>query len=106
MGLIVHIYANPLGDCSNGGVSSRVKRLTLVNVDGPFDPSPGAPAARLVKRPNVGNIVAIPDEVADKWTMSGGCFVYTSDDRFSQAVAELSGYAFGFPVALFDRVEG
>jgi hypothetical protein len=106
MGLIVHIFANPLGDCSNGGVSSRVKRLTLVNVAGPFEPSPDAPAARLVRREGVGNIVVIPDEVAGKQTMAGGCFVYSSDDRFAQAVAELSGYAFGFPVALFDRVEG
>lgn len=105
MGLLVHLFESPLGNCSNNGVSARVKRLTLTNVEGPFEPCPEAPAAKLVKRPRVGNVVVIPDEVADKWTMFGGALVYSSDSRFGEAVRALSGYEHGFAVNLHDRVE-
>ena len=104
MGLIVEVYKFPLGDATNNGVSGRVGALTLTNVDGPFEPTERAPAAKLVKR-STGNLTIVPDGLEGKWTMFGGNFGYTSDSRFNEAVRELSGYAHGFPVAIHDRVE-
>ena len=106
MGLIAKIFKSNYVDCSNGGLSSRSEGVCLTNVDGPFEPSDQYPAAKLVVRPRVGNLVCIPEEIgADKWTMFGGCFVYSSDSRFSEAVRHMTGYGFGFPVAMHDRVE-
>ena len=104
MGMLAHIYDSPLGNCSNKGLSSKFKEVCVINVEGPFDPSPDAPAVKLVKRDH-GNIVCIPVGLEDKWTMFGGAYVSTSDSRFNDAVRKLSGYAHGFPVALHDRVE-
>jgi len=105
MGLTVDIYSpsGRVGSC--GGISRRVRQLTLMNVEGPWDPTPEAPAANLVKRQRVGNIVAIPEDLEGQWTSHGGCFVYSCDSRFARAVEDLSGYEFRFPVALHDRVE-
>ena len=47
MGLTVRIYRDGGDDCTNGGISSKVERLTLLNVAGPFEPSFDAPAAML-----------------------------------------------------------
>ena len=104
MGMLAHVYDSPLGNCSNRGLSSKFKKVCIVNVEGPFDPAPDLPAVKLVKR-SYGNIVCEPVDLAGKWTMFGGAYVTTSDSRFHEAVRELSGYAHGFPVALHDRVE-
>lgn len=105
MGLIASIYKSGLGDCSNDGVSAHYDKVCIVNVPGPFKPTDDMPAVRLVKREHVGNVVCIPVGLEGKWTMFGGCYVETSDSRFHEAVRQLSGYKFGFPVALHDRVE-
>ena len=54
MGLIVNIYRHNSeswitkgNDATNGGISSKVEKLTLLNVAGPFEPSVNAPAAML-----------------------------------------------------------
>ena len=104
MGMIAYVYDSPLGNCSNKGLSAFHKRVTVINVEGPFEPSDDAPAVQLVKR-KYGNIVAVPVGLEGKWTMFGGAYIVTSDSRFNEAVEELSGYEFGFPVALHDRVE-
>lgn len=105
MGLIVSVYRNSGTDCTNGGVTARSTHLTLTNVDGPFQPTPDAPAAKLVLR-STGNLTVVPDGLEGKWTMFGGNFVYTSDSRFSKAVETLGGTkAGGYPIAVHDRVE-
>ncbi|WP_162250088.1 MULTISPECIES: hypothetical protein [unclassified Bradyrhizobium] len=104
MGMLAHIYDSSLGNCSNDGVSARYTEVCIVNVDGPFKPSEETPGVRLIKR-NTGNVVCVPIDLDDRWTMFGGAFVYTSDSRFAQAVEKLSGYNHSFPVALHDRVE-
>src|SRR4029077_1556808 len=104
MGLLAWVYDSPLGNCSNKGLSAKYKEVCIVNVEGPFEPKPNTPAVRLIKRKH-GNVVCEPVGLDGKWTMFGGAFVHTSDSRFHEAVEELSGYRFGFPVALFDRVE-
>jgi hypothetical protein len=74
-------------------------------VEGPFEPTENAPAVKLIKR-IYGNVVCVPVGLEDKWTMAGGAYIETCDSRFTEAVRALSGYVFGFPVALHDRVEG
>lgn len=104
-GLICDIYQNPMGNFSNSGISSRVSKVTLVGedangnpIEGPFEPSPCAPAVYLVVR-KVGkreHVFARPLELSDSvWSMMGGCFIYSCDARFP----------FQFPIPLHDRVE-
>ncbi len=103
MGINARIYDNPLGNCSNDGLSAKHKEVCVVNVDGPFQPTPAAPAVNLVKA-RAGNLVCQPVGLEGR-TMFGGAFVYTGDSRFGDAVRELSGYDHGFPIPLHDRVE-
>ena len=58
MGLRVHILKDQYGDTSNGGASSRVGRLTITNVDGPFKPDATAPAA-ILKHGVMGTIIVV-----------------------------------------------
>lgn len=104
MGMIANIYDWKLGNSSNGGISAKYKQVCVINVDGPFKPSPDTPAVRLIKL-NTGNLVCVPLCLEDKWTMFGGAYIQTSDSRFATAVEKLSGYDHAFPVALHDRVE-
>lgn len=122
MGLIVSIYKDKGREWSNGGVSSRVDELTLVNVDGPFEPTEDRPAALLV--PNaMGTVRVVPAiEVAPGGSyveqgaedalgapgvgpMMGGCYVATSDSRFSEKIEALLGGRFYGAVPLHDRFE-
>jgi hypothetical protein len=105
MGIMAFVYDSPLGNCSNNGMSARHKEVCITNVEGPFVPTPDMPACKLVVR-STGNLICVPDDIpAGKWKMFGGAFVFTSDSRFSEKVRELTGYAYGFPVAIHDRVE-
>jgi hypothetical protein len=109
MGMLAWIYKSPLGgNCSNNGISQTNQQVCIVNVDGPFEPSDDCPAVKLIKRDRVGNVVCVPVDLLTRgaWTMFGGSLIYTSDSRFSDAVAKLADYDFGFPVALHDRCEG
>lgn len=116
MGLLVSVYRDSLGDCTNGGISANVDKFCLVNVDGPFEPSKECPAVLLVKN-NVGTtksvkaVPAVQDE-SGEWvvrggSMFGGNFAATSDSRFGQAIAKLIGDEFRFwpAVAIHDRFE-
>ncbi len=95
MGLLISVYRSADGyDCTNGGVSSKYDRLTLVNVDGPLEPSEDAPAAWLVKHRTMQGVVYIVCEdpaTSNKWAMAGGNFGATSDSRFSRAMEEMTG---------------
>lgn len=97
-------------DCTNGGVSSKVARLTLVNVHGPFNPTPDAPAAYLVKGTVPGAVRIVPADATGamdtRWLMFGGNYAGSSDSRFNEAVEALGGPRFGGPVAIHDRYEG
>jgi len=113
MGLIVDIYRTAaLGDCTGGGISASHDQLTLVNVSGPFEPTPDRPAALLVDGNLRGTkriVPAVWDEDASWWTMlrlpdqvgpmMGGNYAATSDSRFRNA-ADLYG-----AVAIHDRYE-
>jgi hypothetical protein len=111
MGLIANIYKNNGQDFSNGGLSSRVNEVTVVNVDGPFEPTEDRPAVLLVEGNARGTVKVVPAlEGGDGWTawpgsMMGGCYVATSDARFTQAVEDLLGISFYGAIALHDRYE-
>lgn len=105
MGLRISVYRNDLPDSTNWGISFRSNVLTVVNVEGPFDPDNQAPAVLLVK----GNIESsppklVPVEDNDQWTMFGGNYGGTSDSRFADAVEQLCGIRANI-VPIHDRVE-
>jgi len=114
MGLTVSIYRTD-GDYSNGGVSGRVNQLTLINVEGPFEPSDNAPAAKLVEG-NLGMGYAKVIPCIDHPTnmmgdmskligpMMGGTYVSTSDSRFSEKLQKL-GVNRGVAIPFHDRYE-
>ena len=107
MGLTVYIRRSPLGDSTAGGVSSRVTRLTLVNVEGPFEPSEDAPAAILDSHfAGIARIVPVePRRLNGTGPMLGGNFAATSDSRFTAAVESLTGVRFYGAIAIHDRFE-
>ena len=109
MGLTVSVYRNADSntDCTNGGLSSKVTSLTIVNVDGPFDPSERSPAVVLVEGPyNTARLVPADLHEANEWVMYGGNIGVTSDSRLGEAVAKITGKKFDDGIVkIFDRVE-
>lgn len=107
MGLIISVYRPAdLGDCTLNGVSGRFASLTLVNVEGPFNPHPERPAAWLVRGnlPYTVKIVVEDPATATRRPMMGGNYGGTPDSRFREAVANITGYDTG-PVPIHDRYE-
>jgi hypothetical protein len=117
MGLPVYVYRDSaLGDCTNGGVSSKFTRLVVMNVEGPFSPTDDT-APVLLER-NAGNSVRIVPaklDAAGDWVplkpentagpMMGGNYAATSDSRFGQAIRKILGHDFYGAVAIHDRFE-
>lgn len=99
-GLRCSVYRNAdLGDCTNGGITSQVSRVTLVGEGVPeiFSPNSEAPALELFRRP-YGSLGARPLDWMERegaGPMFGGNFIYTSDSR-------LPG---GSPIPVHDRFE-
>lgn len=100
MGLHVYIYRNPLGDCTNNGISKEARELCVVNAEGPFEPKDDIPAVLLIQGPSVGgtpNPILVPAELVDgQWVakrggMFGGNLAGTSDSRFCDLVQQVSG---------------
>ena len=110
MGIIATVYAHPKHNCSLNGISSRFTEVTVVNVEGPFDPTPERPAVLMERHTsNAIRLVPCSDQgVKDPgiWWMFGGSYVATSDGRFSGKAKELLGHEFYGAVALHDRNEG
>jgi hypothetical protein len=104
MGLTVDIYRNPLGDCTNGGISSKVKKLCVINVDGPCEPSEDCPAV-VLKNHVPGCLRLVPPDHDKKWYQFGGNYGATSDSRFTEACEKLLGRRFYGAVAIHDRTE-
>ena len=108
MGLSISVYRWGLGDCTNGGASSEVGSICVVNVPGPFEPRPGHPAFQLVQGPGGrGHAVLYPVEAKSGQVgpMAGGNFGYSCDSRWSEAVRKLTGSPFYGAVAIHDRYE-
>ena len=90
------------GDCSNGGISSRVKNVILVGEGIPeiAHASDDYPAV-VIDSVRIGaktHFFAVPKELHDQknvWTMASAAFIWSSDSRFP----------FEYPISLHDRVE-
>jgi hypothetical protein len=102
MGLIVSIYRADYDSTMN--VFHGKSRITLVNVDGPFQPTENAPAAKLVAGYGKTAIIVPADDEFDGVQMMGGTFASTSDSRFQRAVEKLVGVSH-HAVAIHDRRE-
>ena len=102
-GLLCFIYENKsFGNCSNGGISSKVKSVILTGkrIAQIFEPDDDKPEVRLEHRLVCGRpyLTAYPVEPIKKGNigyMCGGCFIYTSDGRFPAS----------YPIPLHDRQE-
>lgn len=116
MGITLDIFKSSMGDFSGGGLSSRAERVTLVNVEGPSEPSREAPAVALLAGHTPETVRAVPviangsdyelvEPEGSVGPMMGGCYVGTADSRFSRAVEEITGRRFYGAVALHDRYE-
>jgi hypothetical protein len=105
-------------DCSNGGASHWHNEAYLVGdtVTGPWDVDEDGsfevvndqlPVFKLVHGNLHGTVKAICIDHDDtkKHCMFGGCFVYTSDSRFHQAIRAMIGGNNTGPVAIHDRYE-
>ena len=99
MGLHADIYeSKAYGNSSNNGISARFKAVTIVNIDGPFEPSDDAPAVELKWRGDYPYLVLAEKPAgAGVGPMAGGAFVYSSDSRFRRVSPG--------PVSLHDRYE-
>jgi hypothetical protein len=85
MGLIVNIYRSDY-DCELNVFYGK-KSVTVINVDGPFEPTEDRPAAIIKDGYSAGSKIIVPaDEYKDGAQMSGGTFASSSDSRFSNAV--------------------
>jgi hypothetical protein len=84
--------------------------VTIVNAEGPFEPTDDAPAVVLVVRDLFGGKYVhaepvVPAGTAKPWFMHGGTYIETSDSRFGEAIRRLTGNKHAYPVALHDRTE-
>ena len=86
-GIRADIYKSRFGDCSNGGISSRVGTVTIIDdrIAGPFEPTDDAPAVRIVERMIMGrpyvHVEPIDQPDGMLGPMMGGTYVATSDSR-------------------------
>ena len=101
--LPINVFKSNLGDCTNGGISSRYDRLLLVCEEGYVNIDENDPPENLVKivtRNLFGKEYKHIEPVASPsgigW-MSGGNLGYCSDGRFSK----MSQY----PLSIHDRQE-
>lgn len=106
--LTTYVLRDALGDCTNGGVSSRSDSLELFAphlsfaqvasycLENGIDVNK---AVRLVYRENLDYVHAEPIVDRGKWYMFGGNYLKTSDSRFKN----LTGIR--YPVPVHDRTE-
>lgn len=102
MGLLISVYRSDYDSKMN--VFHGKRQLVLVNVEGPFQPSENAPAAKLVQGHGKTAIIVPADEGFEGVQMNGGTYGSTSDSRFQRAVESLVGVSH-FAVAIHDRRE-
>lgn len=99
--IIAHIFRDNLGDCSNGGLSSKTNEVYVPCPTGPYNIAKDNPKlVRLVTRDfGFGSFThAEPVKEVPKGHvgyMMGGTFIYSSDSRFPSK----------YPIPLHDRTE-
>ena len=99
-GITANVYFPSYGDCSAGGITSKVKHVTVCGPGVPelSEACEGSPAVRLMEMYANGKtyIRLEPEErpTGNGW-MFGGCFAYSSDSRFPAK----------YPIPIHDRQE-
>jgi hypothetical protein len=85
MGLIVSIYRSDY-DCELNVFYGK-KSVTVINAEGPFEPTEDRPAAIIKDGYTAGSKIIVPvDEVPDSvFQMMGGTYANSSDSRFKEA---------------------
>lgn len=121
MGVRANIVKHARGDTSNGGLSSRVDYVTVVNAPGSSEPNEEAPAVMLVRGAYPGLVRMVEAELLDgrspngpDWAerksatligpMFGGCYV-ACNGSLASLVEAITGAPFYGAVALHDRWE-
>jgi len=94
---VVVLRDSKIGDCTNGGVSAKHDRLTVVEGELPSDPNKTSPEVRIV---NVPRLCAVPifrngEHSGECGPMFGGNWIHSYDPRFPSDV----------PIPLHDRFE-
>ena len=100
--LPVEVFRSGLGDCTNGGMSSRHDTLYVICDRGFIDIDPKNPPdnlAKVVKRRTIYHIEPYTPATQIGWMM-GGNYAATSDARFSDMIGGMYG-----AVAIHDRQE-
>ena len=99
--LLVFVYRNDLGDCTNNGVTSpQFNHKFVVPCEyGNITEEDVAKAGYVVLEPGInGGVLNFRPRGEKGWTMAGGNFVYTSDSRFRRTYGTA-------PISVHDRVE-
>ncbi len=86
MGQIAEIFKWKLGDCSNGGISSWADAVTIVNVEGVFEPQAERPAALLLAGNVRGTLKVVP-AVQKRVCVNCG----TDGDESNEAICSVDG---------------
>lgn len=103
--ITAHVYRWNLGDCTNGGISSKANTviIPLIPTD-EIDPSnlengalDGVPVLEIVRRNIGGEYINFKSFGIKRHTMMGGNFAYSCDARFS-AISK-------YPIPIHDRIE-
>lgn len=100
-GIPGYVFRSSLGDCTNKGISSDHDRLSIVSDDG-WSVLTDIRECVTVERRIIGHSEYVnvkPVYKADRWYMSGGNFLFSSDARFKKATGV------DYPVAIHDRYE-
>lgn len=98
-GMLVFVLRAPgLGDCTNGGISSKFEKFVIVGEGIPeiFEPNQDSPGLELVKRNINGNEYLSCKPLGEKdHTMFGGNYITSSDSRMPSK----------YPIPIHDRKE-
>lgn len=103
MGINARILRRADVKSSGGTLSERFDALCITNVPGPFSPDDTHPAAVIIRK-ETGDIILVPQEILEsgRWFTAGGNYAYASDETFTDALEELTGYPYAFPISICD----
>lgn len=115
MGIIANVYRSDY-DCTLNGWSSLFNKVTVVNAEGPFDPTDDCPAVMIVRHSTMNSLhaISVADKLNNRQTMMGGNFLHSSDSRFGKLCQKLleegganpvRGWIHTGAIAIHDRVE-
>lgn len=97
-GFLLDVFKNPLGDCSNDGVSNRHTKLFLPCGDGPFKASVDDESVVIFRQHNDHKYLEPLTVPAGAGWMMGGNYAASPDSRFAEHFNQ-------YPLPIHDRQE-